>query len=599
MYFHKKIYNILDNKEKKKFIFLILFLFLVAIIEVIGIASIMPFIAVVSNPQIIHENKFLFFMYNFFKVTSVNNFLIILGIFIFTVILMSNVIKLSALYFQLNFIQINLYKISKSLFIKYLHEPYSFFLNQNTSILGKDILSESSQYAHNVLGPFTQIISKGILIFFVLLLLLLVDPILAVIIISVLGGTYLVLYFIIQNKLYLLGKERFESNAIRFKISSETFGGIKEIKVLGREKFFADYFSHHARKIEFNNIKSGLIGAFPIYFMEVLAFGGLVIIILYFLLMSRDVSLALPIIVLYAFAGYRMMPALQGIFSSISLLRFNLKVLDYMYDELSVVPNDCHAVDNCVNKSTLSLHKQVELQSVTFFYPGTNVPVIDDLSMIIPKSSYIGLVGATGSGKTTLVDIILGLFIPQKGSIVIDGKMLAMQMIPNWQRNIGYVPQSIFLTDDSLINNIAFGVPTKEVDFDMVERAAKLANIHDFIVKELPYGYTTIVGERGVRLSGGQRQRIGIARALYRDPELLIMDEATSALDGITEDLVIKSLRDLAGNKTIITIAHRLTTLKECDNIYILDKGKCIVNGTYNTLIYSSDTFQNMANIIK
>ena len=288
------------------------------------------------------------------------------------------------------------------------------------------------------------------------------------------------------------------------------------------------------------------------------------------------------------------MPNLQGIFSAASLLRFNLAVLDTLHRDLSGIVEIPVAWQQ-ERVPALPFRDKIELASVTFTYPGAETPVIQELNLTIEKNTNIGLVGETGSGKTTMIDILLGLLTPQRGFLMVDGVPVTSGNLLQWQQNLGYVPQSIFLSDDSLASNVAFGVPPEEIDMSALERAARIANLHEFVTNELSEGYETDVGERGVRLSGGQRQRIGIARALYHDSEVLIMDEATSALDGITEEAVIQAIHNLAGKKTIITIAHRLTTLKDCDLIYIMDKGKIVEQGTYSELSGSSGRFRAMA----
>lgn len=590
-----KIFSLLSKQERRQFIRLAVAIVAVGIIEVAGIASIMPFMAVVSNPEVVEKNHYLYWAYQTFDFTSVTSFLISLGFLVFFIILLSNSFKALVLWLELKFIHFRLYNLSRRLFFSYLSKPYIFFLNQNTSIMGKNILQEVSEFSHNVLRPCIQILSRLVVVLFILGLLLFVDPVLAVTIAIILGGSYVILFLFVQGKVTRLGKDRFESNAERSKAASEAFGGIKELKVLGRERFFIDHFSLHARKLEGNYVTSNLIGQLPSYIMEVFSFGGILIIVLYFLIIRQDLGQTLPVIALYAFAGYRLMPALQGIFSSFTLLRFNLKVLDVLYHDLSGV-TEVPISWLYENVTALPFHKEIRLSSITFSYPGVEIPVIQDLNLTIEKNASVGLVGATGSGKTTLVDIILGLLPPESGSLMVDGNSVPIENILQWQKNIGYVPQSIFLSDDTLARNIAFGVPLAEINMAAVERAARIANLHDFVTTNLPEGYATNVGEHGIRLSGGQRQRIGIARALYHDPEILIMDEATSALDGITEDAVMQAISNLVGTKTVITIAHRLTTLKDCDIIYIIENGKIVESGTFADLSIASVKFRAMAN---
>ena len=289
---------------------------------------------------------------------------------------------------------------------------------------------------------------------------------------------------------------------------------------------------------------------------------------------------SLPIISLYAYAGYRLMPALQQIYSSLTQLTFVGPSIDKLHSDLkSLKPLNINH-----DEDVLTFNKEINLHHVHYNYPNTSRTALKDINLTIPLKSTVGLVGSTGCGKTTTVDIILGLLEPQKGTLEVDGKVITEQNTRAWQRSLGYVPQHIFLSDDTIMANIAFGVEPKEINQEMIKKVSKIANLHQFVIDELPKQYQTIIGERGVRLSGGQRQRIGIARALYHNPKVLILDEATSALDNQTEQAVIKAINNLNKKITIIIIAHRLNTVKNCDIIYKLDKGQLISQGTYNEI---------------
>lgn len=593
----KMIYSILNYEEKKRFGIIVLTSVMVAIIDVIGIASIMPFMAVVSNPKVINTNKYLNYIYKQLNFNTDNSFLVFLGFAVFTIMLLSNLFKTLSLWLELNFIHISVHNFSKRLLYRYLNQPYSFYLNQNTAILGKNILTEVFQTTHNVIKPCIQILSLTIVVTFVLGLLFFVDPVLAVAIFTTLGSAYYVIYSLGQKKMKQLGDERFEANAQRFKAAGEVFGGIKDLMVLRRQRYFFDKVSQCSFKIEKNMITNGLIAQLPRYFMETLSFGGILIIVIYYLIVRQKIGQTLPVIALYTFAGYRLMPAMQGIFSAATTAQFNISSLTAIHKELAKVlnvPDSWQKEVVCV----LPFKFNIQLLNMSFAYNGTNTPVINNINLCIVKNTSVGFVGPTGSGKTTIVDIILGLLFAQKGQLLIDDVPVTINNVTKWQRNIGYVPQNIFLSDDSLASNIAFGVPSDEVDMLAVTKAATIANLHEFVVNELPQGYDTVVGERGIRLSGGQRQRIGIARALYHDPEVLIMDEATSALDGITEEAVIQAIKQLTGKKTIITIAHRLTTLIDCDVIYVMDKGSIVEKGTYSELFEHSSRFRAMGKSI-
>lgn len=588
-----KILSLLTRKERWQLVWLSLGIMIMGFVEVAGIASIMPFMAVVSNPEVVETNQWLHRIYQAGGFTSTNRFLVFLGFFVLFVILVSNAFKALVTWLQFRYVFGVTCNMSRRLFSHYLSRPYAFYLNQNTQVLGKNFLMEVVQFVSNVLMPATDIFARFVISLFIFVLLFYVDPFLSIIIISVLAFAYASLYSVVQRKLARLGGERFEANSQRFKIAGEAFGGIKDLKILGRELFFVNAFSAHARQMAKTMTTHQTVAQMPRFVMEALSFGGILIIVLYLLMIKGNVGQALPIVALYAFAGYRLMPALQVIFSSATSIRFNLAAIEALRENFSGVKETPSAFMRR-SAEPLPFHGEIRLDNITFAYPESRKPVIHKLHLSLKKNTSTGFVGATGSGKTTLVDIILGLLEPQEGFLLVDGIPVSPKTLYRWQRNLGYVPQHIFLCDDTVAANIAFGVPPENIDMQAVERAAKIANIHDFVVKELPGGYFTEVGERGIRMSGGQRQRIGIARALYHDPEVLIMDEATSALDGITEEAVMQATRNLAGQKTIITIAHRLTTLQDCDIIYVMENGRIVEQGTYDELSADSVRFRAM-----
>jgi ABC-type multidrug transport system fused ATPase/permease subunit len=310
--------------------------------------------------------------------------------------------------------------------------------------------------------------------------------------------------------------------------------------------------------------------------------------------MNNDFQQIIPTMGLYLLASYRLVPALQQIYQDMTMIKSTRPVLDAIYKDLVDCQTESHRT-NTPRSAILQLKEYIEFCNVSFQYPKAKEPVIRDFNLTIRLNTTIGFVGTTGSGKTTTVDILLGLLNPLQGVLRVDGVEINKNNLPMWQANIGYVSQHIYLSDDTVARNIAFGVPDNEIDHQTIKQVARLANIHDFIANELPSGYETEVGERGVRLSGGQRQRIGIARALYYNPSVLVLDEATSALDGITEDTVLDAIHNLAHKKTIIIIAHRLSTVKECDMVYMMEQGRIVAQGTYQELIGTNQQFRDMA----
>ena len=350
------------------------------------------------------------------------------------------------------------------------------------------------------------------------------------------------------------------------------------IKFGGFEQSYVQRFLNPAKNFASLQSYSLAFNQIPRYVVEGIAFGGILLITIYLISKSEDFKSVIPIIALYAFAGYRLMPSLQIIYGSIALLRYSGPAIDNLYNDIK---NLEPKIETNQDNSILGLNKSISLNHIYYTYPETSRLTLKDIDINIPAKKTIGIVGHTGSGKTTILNIILGLLNPQKGSLVIDEKVITKDNIRNWQRSIGYVPQNIYLADDTIEGNIAFGVDKKDIDVKSIEDAAKTANLHEFIVNELPQKYQTNVGERGVKLSGGQRQRIGIARALYFNPNLLIFDEATNSLDVQTEAEVMKAINKMQGVKTIIIIAHRLNILEACDEIIEIEKGE-IKNITKN-----------------
>jgi ABC-type multidrug transport system fused ATPase/permease subunit len=580
----KKLLFLLTPHERKSAGLLLIMILIMGILDMIGVASIVPFVAVLTNPSLIETNHILNNMYLTSKIFGVENnqqFLFTLGVVVFILLLMSLIFKAITTYIQVKFIQMRQYSISKRLIEGYLRQPYSWFLNRHSANIGKTILSEVGTIIGIGFNPLAEIVSKGFVSIALVALLIIADPKLALIISLSLGGGYMLFFYFIRNYLNKLGGERFKSNELRFTTVSEAFGAAKEVKVAGLEQTYVKLFSKAAKSFALTQASSEVIGLLPRFILEIIAFGGILLIILYMLSQTGNFNNALPIISLYVFAGYRLMPALQGIYNSFTQLVFVGPSLNKLNDDLK----NLKPFNESQYQGVLSLNNSITLKNIYYNYPNTSRTALKDVSFSIPAKTTVGLVGATGSGKTTTVDIILGLLEPQKGTLEVDGTVIKSQNSRSWQKSIGYVPQNIFLADDTVAANIAFGVDTKDINQDVVEKVAKIANLHNFVIEELNDQYQTTIGERGVRLSGGQRQRIGIARALYHNPQILILDEATSALDNQTEQAVMEAVNNLSKNVTIILIAHRLNTVKNCDIIYKLDKGRLIGKKTFDEII--------------
>ena len=589
-----KLFDLLNPSERKRAYTLMFLMLIMAFMDMIGVASILPFMTVLTNPELLQTNTFLIILFNLgshIGIYNVDQFLFALGVMVFLLLVNSLAFKMITTYAQTRFALMREYSLGKRLIESYLNQPYSWFLNRNSADLGKKILSEVNTVIDNGMLPLMTFMAQSIVAIAIIVLLLLVDPLLSLTVGLILTLAYVLIFLIISGWLNRLGQNRIQANQERFISVSEAFGAAKEVKISGLEHKYSTEFSKPAKLYAKSLTTAKVLGLLPRFALEAIAFGGMLLLILYLMYKSGSFVLSLPIISLYAFAGYRLMPALQKIYQSITLLRFVGPAVDALLDDLNSLKKINISQDNI---KPLSLAKSIHLKNISYTYPNSLHPAIKNIDLNISAYSTVGFIGSTGSGKTTIVDVILGLLEPQEGDLIIDGEQIKGANRKQWLRAIGYVPQHIYLSDKSIAANIAFGANIKEIDQQAIERAAKKAKIHDFI-SSLPEGYNTSVGERGVRLSGGQRQRIGIARALYNNPRVLILDEATSALDNLTEQDVIEELNRLNDDITIILIAHRFNIIRNCDQIFLLEKGEIQVRGTYDQLATSSKKFKEMA----
>ncbi len=597
MYIFKKLLYLLSPQEKKRAILLLGAFIVMAIFEMIGVVSILPFMAVLMSPEIIETNFILKNAYNYstiLGVTSSQQFLFLLGVLVFGLLIISITLKIFTIYLSVKFINMCNYNFARRLVEGYLHQPYSWFLNRHSADLGKTILAEVSLVIKSGLYSMLILIKEIVVAIALLSILIFVDPKLTLIVALALSSAYGLIYLFLRRSIKQMGKDRLESNKWLFTSVSEAFGAVKEIKVGGFEKIYIDKFAVPAKNLARINSLFGFIKQLPRFALEAIVFGGMLLVVLYLMAQFNSINKALPIIALYAYTGYRLMPALQQIFNSVTEIRYAIPSIDTMHNDIKNLKS---FFTYSKNNDPLQFDNDITLKNINYDYPNANRTALKNLNLSIKSRTTVGIVGSTGSGKTTTVDIILGLLEAQQGSLEIDGIEISKKNIRAWQKSIGYVPQNIFLADDTIAGNIALGVESKFIDQKNVERAAKIANIHKFVIDDLPKQYSTTVGERGIRLSGGQRQRIGIARALYHNPKVLILDEATSALDNLTEQTVMEEVKNIGKDLTIIIIAHRLNTVKKCDNIFLLEKGELRGQGSFEELIKNNRKFREVSNL--
>ncbi len=590
----QKLLALLSPAERRRAYLLLGMILVMAFLDVVGVASIMPFMAVLANPAVVETNRWLARAYQGLGFSDTDRFLFFLGVGVFVALVASIAFKALTTYALLRFTHMRAYSLSRRMVAGYLRQPYEWFLNRHSADLGKTVLSEVELVANGALLPMMQLIAQGVVVIALLILLILVDPLLALSVAAGVGGAYALIYLGLRRYLTRLGDERVSANRERFQTVQETFGGIKDVKVAGLEGILLRRFDEPARLYARVNAVSSIVGQMPRYALEAVAFGGVLLIVLYLMAGPGGLQQALPLLAVYAFAGYRLIPAVQQVYSHLTRLRFTGPALDRLHEDLMALAPDPGARLTVQRAAPMGLSHSLRLDEVTYRYPGAPRPVLNALTLEVPVHSTVGLVGATGSGKTTAVDVMLGLLRPESGQLCVDDTPITPDNARAWQRTVGYVPQQIYLADASVTANIAFGMPDDQIDHAAVARAARIANLHDFVIREMPAGYDTLVGERGVRLSGGQRQRIGIARALYHDPDVLILDEATSALDNLTEQAVMEAVHNLSHQKTIVLIAHRLSTVRDCDRIFMLEQGNLVGEGSYDELVERNVQFRRM-----
>lgn len=472
--------------------------------------------------------------------------------------------------------------LSQRLFAIYLHQPYTFHLQRNSAELVRNITGE--------VGILTGVLTNGLLMlteilvaFSVVCLLLLVEPVGAILTFAVFSVSAWLFSRLTRERITRWGVERQLHDGLRLQHLQQGLGGAKDVKLLGREsEFLAQFQVHNAKSNRAWRLQATLQN-YPRLMFEMLAVCGLAVLVLSMVAQNRDLASIVPTLGLFAAAAFRLMPSINRILTAIQNLRYTLPVVDSLQRESQLhTPSQ----NNAVATGLMPFRGELRVSNLSYVYPDSARAALEGVSMVIRKGESIGLIGASGSGKSTLVDIILGLLEPSGGMVTVDG--LGLQLcLRHWQDQIGYVPQSIYLTDDSLRRNVAFGIRDNEIDEEAVKGAIKLAQL-DAYIDTLPEGLDTMVGERGVRLSGGQRQRIGIARALYHNPAVLVLDEATSALDMETEREVMRAVEALHGGKTIIIVAHRLSTVEKCDRLIRLDAGRVVAEGSPADLLQST-----------
>lgn len=592
----RQLFSLLTPRQRKQFYILQILVVLMAFTELIGIASIAPFMALVGDISLLEKEGGVFAtIYQLSGVSKPMDFLFYTGLAVLLTLAFSTVVSMYTVW------KLALYatrigtEIADRLYTHYMQQDWLFHASGSSAHLTKQVSSEALRVTDSVIQPLMQMNARIVLAIFISVSILIYDPIVALAGLLLFACAYFLLYKIVRKRLEVNGRNMSIVATERFRLMNEGFGGIKDVLLLNRRHDFVERFKQSGKTFAYARGTNTAISQVPRFFMELIAFGSMIgLVLLLIKLHQGNLGAVLPILAVYALAAFKLLPALQSIYSNITQIKGNAAAFEAIKDDLIESLNTQQATDKKETVEHLPLKQQISLNNVTFSYPDKSSPAVNGLNMVIPANSVIGLVGESGSGKSTAIDLLLGLLIPQAGELCIDDICINKENKRAWQNTLGFVPQSIYLSEGTIAENVAFGLPAKDINLDQVRKALQLANLSE-LVEQLPEGVDTKVGERGVQLSGGQRQRIGIARALYNEADVLVFDEATSALDGITEKIIMEAIHDFSGQKTIVMIAHRLKTVQKCDIIYMMDKGRIIDQGTYQHLLENNPKFKEMA----
>ena len=590
----QKLYTLLSVREKRQFYLILVLSLLTGFAQAVGVFSIFPFLEVALNPALIQENDTFRYFYELFGFTRGLYFFIFLGVIVFVTLIISNGITTLTIYAKTRFVEMRNHSISSRLLEHYMANDYQFYTSRNTSDLIKNIIQETTNLLSYMMSLIDIIVNASIL-GFILLTILVIEFQTSVIAAVIFGGIYVGLTYFFRRIVRRKGEERNVANQERIRFATEGLNSFKTTKVMGVEEYYLDNYKEHSIVFARSNAFTSATGMIPRYIIEAIAAGGIVLFVVIEVALGRPIEALAPLVGLFGIAGYRMLPALQAVYYAYNRLIYFRPLLERIYGDVYEAQTYAASV-GAQDVAPLPFDNAISFSNASFKYNRAESGVLHKINLTIKKNTMVGIVGKTGSGKTTLMDIILGLLYVQDGSMKVDETSITPQNVKAWQAQIGYVPQEIYLSDDTVRKNIAFGIQDQNIDDERIKDVIQMAALDDLVAR-LPQQEHTIVGERGVRLSGGERQRIGIARALYRKPSLLVLDEATSSLDGKTEEEVLQAIRQAAKSITIVMVAHRLNTLIDCDVIHVMNQGQLKDQGTYQELLQNNDDFQSMAKL--
>ncbi|WP_218352560.1 ABC transporter ATP-binding protein [Alteromonas lipotrueiana] len=588
------IRQLLNRTQKIKFLILQACFIFSAALQMGSIGFLAPYITLLSDPSYLETNKYFRMAYELTGADSYLNFLLIYSICVCSIILISNVVASAVLWLSIKFTIDIGSGLQRKLFSAYMKNQYIFFLEKNSSHLITTISGQIPRMVYMVFQPFLQAVSQVILTLFIVIGLIVVDPLLALIAALIVSSVYVVIYFAIRRRAVESGKTVSAVSRSKLKMLTESIKGIREIKLLGAEPWYEREIDKTTKRGLTAQAYIRLSGELPRFIVETIVFSAIIVLGIYLITSGTPQQQIVTTLSFYAMAGYKLLPAAQTIYKAVTSIKGNSSVVDEVWTSFSTASERARKITQKQDTSvSFDGFQRMQLQSVNYHYPNSEVNVISNLNMTLEVNKLVAFVGGSGAGKTTVANLVAGLITPSQGTVEIDGIPLTYSRSRAWQNKIGYVPQSVFIVDDTITSNICFGIPKADIDHERVVEVAKKANLHEFI-EGLPDSYETMVGENGEMLSGGQRQRLAIARALYKQPSILILDEATSALDNITERRILSEINKLTDEMLVIMIAHRLSTVEKCDRIYLFSNGQIEHQGTYQQLLDNSDYFREL-----
>jgi ATP-binding cassette, subfamily B, bacterial PglK len=587
----KKLNAILSRRDKLNLAILFCLMLIAGLAEALSIGLIAGFVAAVADPELLLGIKWLSGPLEFCGISTQRDILVYGAVFLIGVFLIKNIYLVFFKYIKARFV-FNRYRlISARLFNIYMNVPYTFHLRRNSANLIRNVVTETRFLATQIMIPFLAIITEAVMVIGIMVMLFVAEPLVTLFTLVILGGVSLLFLKVTKKRIRQYGKKTVAERGRMIKAVNEGVGGFADATIMNRQAWFTSKFENSVNALSqaqtFQKITKESVK--PV--TETVAVVAMFLIAFIFLRQGRSIASLVSVLTLFALSVRKLLPAINAIINQYTGLRYYAYSIDPIHQDLTTLAN--YQKKPKKTEERLHLTDKIQLEDICYTYPESKEQVLKDISINIPQGAAVGFAGPTGSGKTTLVNLILGLLEPTQGTICIDDKRIK-ENLAAWQKNIGYIPQFIYLSDDTVANNIAFGLKSDEIEPDKLKKAIEVAQLDNFI-KNLSQGADTFIGERGIRLSGGQRQRVGIARAIYNNPEVLVMDEATSSLDNITEKFLIQAIERLKKDRTVIIIAHRLTTVKNCDKVYFLDQGRIIAQGSYNELIESSAQFKEMA----